>query len=151
MKNVHKRLKLSALAIVCLGAPALSSAQSFDPTLPVTLTYAERFEPKPMAAMPYAVQSRSNTWNTVMIVSGIVLVVGLITDESTLVILGGVGVIVSLVQMERRFQLQYSPRGIDLFQKGPITFGLNPFSQPGLVDRPGPPRTGLYLAASFKF
>jgi hypothetical protein len=148
-KNL-RNLKIAALAATALGASAISGAQSFDPTIPVTLSYGPAIGTKASPGLAYAQTSR-NTWNTVLLVSAIVLVVGLIQEESTLVILGGAGVIVSLIQMDKRFQLQYSPKGITLFNSGPLTFGLNPLSQPGLVDKPGPARLGYFAGLNFKF
>jgi len=148
-KNL-RNFKIAALATTALGASALSGAQSFDPKIPVSLSYAPVIGAKATPTLSYA-QTRRDTWNTVLLVSAIVLVVGLIQEESTLVILGGAGVIVSLIQMDRRFQLQYSPKGIHLFNSGPLTFGINPMSQPGLVDRPGPNRLGYFAGLNFKF
>jgi hypothetical protein len=150
MKIIHNSLKAAAAMSVGMGMCGVAGAQDMETTLPVTLSYAPTLNAAPAKAPSY-MQSRRDTWNTVLLVSAIVLAVGIIQSESTLVILGGAGVIVSLVQMDRRFQLQYTPRGINLFQSGPLTFGLNPLSQPGLVDKPGPARLGYYAALNFKF
>jgi hypothetical protein len=50
-----------------------------------------------------------------------------------------------------RSQSLYSPPGIDIWRSGPLSFGVNPLSQPGLVDKVVAPRMGLYLTANFRF
>ena len=81
------------------------------------------------------------------------MVVGLATEETTLTLLGGVGVLISLIQTNKTgFQSQFFPQGIDLVQKGSLSFGINPFGNVGVSPnfnstlRPTP-----YLVATFKF
>jgi hypothetical protein len=134
-----------------LGGSTLASAQSLEPKLPVTLTYGSKLSTGPNFTFGYA-QSRRDTWNTVLLVSGIVMIVGIVQDESTLILLGGAGVIVSLVQLNsNRFASHSIARGVDLVQAGPISLGFSPFGQMGLVPGYSTPRPSLYAAATFKF
>lgn len=87
-----------------------------------------------------------------LIVSAAVMVVGLIQKEDTLTLLGGAGVLVSLVQSHKSgFRPNYSLRGIDLVAQRHVSFGIRPF---GSME-PGPGfshlRPSLYIAANFRF
>ena len=129
---------LAGVLALTTALPSTAKAQSSDLKLPVTLSYSA--------------STQKDTWNTVLIVSGVVLVVGLITDESALTLLGGAGVIVSLVQSNKfGYAPQYSPHGINLLQKGPVSFGVNPFGQMGLNQGFKDLRPSAYLSANFKF
>ena len=129
---------MAAAVALAFGFTATASAQSSDLKLPVTLSYSA--------------STQKDTWNTVLIVSGVVLVVGLITDESALTLLGGAGVIVSLVQSNKfGYAPQYSPHGIDLIQKGPVSFGVNPFGQMGITQGFKDLRPSAYISANFRF
>lgn len=133
------RSTTTAVAALALGfgVAGTANAQSSNYKIPVTLSYA---------------QSNSQTWNTVLLISAGVLVVGLITEEHTLTVLGGIGVIVSLIQTNKTaFQSSFFPQGLDLVQKGNFSFGINPFGQVGLNARPTEFKPSPYILATFKF
>jgi hypothetical protein len=137
--NIGHKLSMTTAALalgLCFSSTA--SAQSKDFTLPASLSYSQT--------------SSRQTWNTVLLVSAAVMVVGLIQEETTLTLLGGVGVIVSLVQLNKTgFMPQYSSRGVDVVQSGPISLGFRPFGPPGLVTSTPTFRPSPYIMANFKF
>lgn len=137
MKIGHKlSMTTSAIALgVCMAGTANSQSQKF--TLPTSLNY----------------QSNSKqTWNTVLIVSAVVMAVGLIQDETTLTLLGGAGVIVSLVQLNKTgFAPSYATRGLDVMQSGPVSLGFRPFGPAGLVTKTPTFNPSPYIMANFKF
>ncbi|HLK16720.1 MAG TPA: hypothetical protein VKT78_18075 [Fimbriimonadaceae bacterium] len=74
------------------------------------------------------------TWGTLALVSGIVLIFGLVDDDPTLTILGGVGLLFSLYE-SGQFGFRYGPQyGHDLVHTGPISFGVNPRGEVGLSN-----------------
>ena len=93
----------------------------------------------------------SNTWNTVLLVSAIVGVVGVVQGDSTLTILGAAGVIFALTQQNKSgFQFKPSQYGLGL-ANGPISFNLNPLgglapAQPFSKSQPT-----ASIIATFKF
>lgn len=77
------------------------------------------------------------TWNTVMLVSGIVGFVGLVDNDPTLVILGGVGVLVSVFEENNQMRYRFGTLagGDGLIRTGRFSFG---FTQvPGIALAPG--------------
>lgn len=136
MGKRHLGLKVAASIAVGLGVCGIAPAQEFK--LPVSMSYSS---------------TDKSTWNTVLIVSGVVLAVGLLQSENTLALLGAAGVVVSLVELNNNhFRNQYFPHGVDLMHSGPVAFGFTPFGHMGLTDekivRTHPT---VYLSASFKF
>lgn len=130
----HKTLAALALGI---GLSGMASAQNHDLKLTATLSYG---------------QSEKQTWNTVLLISAAVLVVGLIQNEDTLTLLGGAGVLVSLVQTSKYgYMPQAFPHGIDLVQKGPLSLGMNPFGLVGPSQGFTNLRPSVYVAMNFKF
>ncbi|MHB8637115.1 MAG: hypothetical protein ACYC96_11660 [Fimbriimonadaceae bacterium] len=78
----------------------------------------------------------SDTWNTVLLVSGLVGVVGLVNGDGTLVILGGAGVLLSLYETANtRFDFQGLRQGPRFLKYGQVSFGVN--LEPGLALAPG--------------
>jgi len=149
---VRTTMLATAVIGVGLGTSATVGAQTLESKLPVTLSYANHRPAANLPSLGYAYSTRRDTWNTVLLVSGIVMVVGLVQSDSTLTILGGAGVIVSLVQLNStRFRSHSFARGVDLVQAGPISLGFSPFGQVGMVPGYNTPRPSLYAAATFKF
>ena len=153
MNLVRTTVLATAVIGAGLGASSVASAQTYHPGLPVTLTYANDHAPRTaLPALGLAYQGRRDTWNTVLLISGIVFVVGLIQDDSTLAILGGAGVIVSLIQLNpSRFTGNSISHGLDLAKAGPVSFGFSPFGQFGAVPGDRSLRPSAYVAANFKF
>lgn len=80
------------------------------------------------------------------------MVVGLIQQESTLTLLGGAGVLVSLVQSHRSgFRPTYSLRGIDLITHRHLTLGISPVGSMDLDRSFSSIRPSLFIAANFRF
>lgn len=137
-----KRSTIAAMALsIGMGISNSAVASDLPFTIPTKLSYT-------------SAPSQKNTWNTVLIVSAAVLVVGLIQGESTLALLGGAGVLVSLVQTNNLgFQAPSMPRGIDFYKAGPVSFGLSPFGRFGLRSSAGfdSLSPSPYVVANFRF
>ena len=100
--------------------------------------------------MSFSSSGQHDTWNTVLVASAIVGVIGLATNDGTLTIIGAAGVVVSLVETNSsRFRYQALHRGIDLAHAGPLSFGVSPFGGFGSVGVPGM-RPAAYAQLSFK-
>ena len=96
--------------------------------------------------------SQRDTWHTVMVVSAVVGVVGLLDGDTTLVILGGAGVLVSLVESDQmKFRLRPRSSGVDLLKMGPVSLGINPLGQIGMAQAYQSSRPTAYVQVSFKF
>lgn len=153
MNLVRTTILATAVIGAGLGTSSVANAQTYSPKLPVTLSYANDYTPN--AALPslgLAFQSRRDTWNTVLLVSGIVLLVGIVQNEGTLILLGGAGVIVSLVQLNPgRFTGNSLAHGLDLAKAGPVSFGFSPFGQFGAAPGDRTLRPSAYISANFKF
>lgn len=138
MKIGHQSLAIAAIG-ASLGLSGLAQAEGNDFKIPTTLSYS-------------AAGNDRQTWNTVLIVSGVVLAVGLIQSENTLTILGAAGVALSLIQLNKTsFRPQYSFRGLDLVKRGPVAFGISPFGDVNLRQGFTALRPSAYLSASFRF
>lgn len=100
-------------------------------------------------ALSFSRSADKGTWHTVMIVSAVVGVIGLLDGDSTLAVLGGAGVLLSVVESDQsRFQLRPFRHGLDLARTGPLSFGIDPIGlSPGFAR----PRPAAYLHATFKF
>lgn len=136
MKIRHTTATVAALAIG-FGATTSAQAQSKSFTIPTTMSYAS---------------SPRQTWNTVLLVSAAVMVVGLIQEESSLTLLGGAGVLVSLFQLNKTgFRSEFFASGVDVVKKGAFSFGVSPVNE----LRPTFGQTQLqptaYAIATFKF
>jgi len=136
--NIGRTMLIAAATVgVGVGATATASAQEANFKIPTTLSYA---------------QTRRDTWNTVLIVSGAVMVVGLIQEETTLTLLGGAGVLISLVQLNNtRYRSELFPGGMDLVRKGAFSFGMKPFDETMLRSGFNTIQPTPYISASFKF
>jgi hypothetical protein len=131
--NMKKTMAIGALALVVV-APA--NAQSVAPNTP-TVSFQS---------------SKKGMWQTVLLVSAIVGVVGVVQGDSTLIILGGAGVLLSLYQTNQMgFRPQPFRHGLDLMRSGPVSFGIQPFGTFGLQPGFTTPRPTAYLHASFRF
>lgn len=132
----RKMLTVAGMALgLCLSGVA--GAQTAEFKIPTKLSYAS---------------TDRQTWNTVLLISGIVAIVGLTQSDSTLTILGGAGVLVSLVQLNKNgYMPQYSPRGLDFYKSGPVSFGFNPFGMVGPNQDLKGIRPSGYITANFKF
>ena len=131
--NMKKMTTVGVLALAVIG-PA--TAQEARPVIP-----AVSFQ-----------GSQKGMWQTVLLVSAIVGIVGVVQGDSTLTILGGAGVVLSLYQTGKMgFNPQPFRHGIDLMRSGPVSFGVQPFGQFGPLPGLNSPRPTAYLHATFKF
>jgi hypothetical protein len=84
-------------------------------------------------AVGFSYSGDQNTWHTVMLVSAVVAIVGLVQDDSTLVLLGAGGVILGAVESSQsRFRYGITRPGVDLVKTGPVSFGVRPYEAPAL-------------------
>ena len=91
-------------------------------------------------------------WHNVLVISAIVGIVGIATQDSTLTILGAAGVVLSLVETGgSTFRFRSATHGMDLMESGPFTFGINPFSQLDGSSISTKPSAAPYMRLSFKF
>lgn len=80
--------------------------------------------------------------NTILLVSGAVLLIGLVDDNSALTILGGVGVLYSVVGTgQNHYQFH------DVARKGPFSIGFTTYGQLS----PNTPRPSPYIEHTWKF
>lgn len=94
---------------------------------------------------------QQETWNTVLVISAIVGGVGLLTGQDTLLLLGGAGVLLSLVEMNsNHFHMQAAQRGFSFADVGPVSFGLTPMVHPGYSHENDSPRQGGYVQWTIK-
>ena len=137
--NIGHKTTITALAIALgAGLSSVASAQNHDFKLSATLSFSS--------------SSNRGTWNTVLIVSAVVFAVGLIQGDSTLALLGGAGALVSLVELNKNgYAPQYMPHGLDLVRRGPLSLGLNPFGEFGMMPGYMSIRPSFYAAMNFKF
>jgi hypothetical protein len=134
-----KNLSTKAAAAIGLAlvASVPASAQSATPIAAPTLSFSS---------------SQRDTWHTVLIVSAIVGVVGIIQGDSTLTVLGGVGVLVSLVESEQmKFRFKPQSHGLDLLKMGPVSLGVNPLGKIGIAQAYQSSRPTAYMQLTFKF
>jgi len=89
-------------------------------------------------------RSSSDSGHTLLLVSGILLFIGLANGDSTLTTLGGVGVIVYLVEYPNHFQYQPWSRR-DMLKEGNVSFGFATQRNMGLVQ----PRPYFQLSTKF--
>lgn len=92
-----------------------------------------------------------DAWRTIMLISGIVLIVGLVDNDSTLAILGGAGLLVSFVESGPPSFAYRGFRGFPLMQSGPFTFGISPYGQLGLARGLDKPCPSPFATVTFKF
>ena len=90
-------------------------------------------------------------WHSVLLISGIFLLVGLVDNDSGLTILGGAGVLVALSETNgTAYRFVPAQHGVDLLQMGHVSLGVDPFGF-GFTQENRGPKPGLILQAKFKF
>jgi hypothetical protein len=133
--NMKRAAAMSALGCVCV-APA--AAQSIPPI---------SYQP-----LSFNAAGSKQMWHTVMLVSAGVAILGLLQDDSTLVILGAAGVLLAFVESQpSSFRMNSARQGFDLAKTGPLSLGLNPLGRTSLWHGTTGPRPGAYVRLSFKF
>src|SRR5271165_729197 len=114
MKHIASRAGvLSAFAWVASVPAGAQSVRSYEKENPNFLgaTRARAFGPSELS---YGGSSQRDTWRTLALVSGIVLIFGLVDDDPTLTILGGVGLLFSLYETGQFGYRYHSPHGTEL-------------------------------------
>lgn len=106
----------SLVTVVTLGSiVGAASAQSL-PARPLDPTLAFQ-------------SGHRDTWNTVLVVSSIVGVLGIVGGDGTLAVAGAAGVLLSLYELDQnRFRLATAPRGLEL-RSGNFVFGAQPLGR----------------------
>ncbi|HVT13148.1 MAG TPA: hypothetical protein VHE55_12865 [Fimbriimonadaceae bacterium] len=128
-------VKTFAMIALALAVVAPASAQSIGLANTPTLSFSRSAD--------------RDTWHTVMIVSAVVGIVGLLDGDGTLAVLGGAGVALSLIESDSsRFQLRPFRYGLNLAKAGPLSFGIDPI---GLSPVFAKPRPSVFVRATFKF
>lgn len=99
----------------------------------------------------FGYSSSHDTWNGVMLVSGIVALIGLVDNDSTLVIIGGAGVLLSLYEESSSRFAFGGYRHADLMKSGPWTMGLK--TTPGIALAPGlaSPQPSAFVQYTVRF
>lgn len=133
MKSTATTLRLVAAGAFAVSVIGAAHAQSRTNLKPITLNFQS---------------NQRNTWHTVLLISAAVGIVGVIQGDSTLTLLGGAGVVLSLYESER---YRSGLRGFDLVKTGPLSMGINPlgvgFNRSLSTVRPA----AYYIQATFKF
>jgi len=125
---------------------AAATAVAFMAALPAG---AQTAAPIGAPTLSFRSSGDRDTWHTVMLVSAVVAIVGVVDNDSTLTVLGGAGILLSLYESDRsRFRLR---PGVDLLKMGPMSIGVNPLGQMGLSQGFTRPRPSPYVQLTFRF
>jgi hypothetical protein len=136
LKISNMGAKLAAVTALPFLVSAAAEASSTDlPGLPM---------------MGYSRSTDRETWRSVMLVSGILLVAGLVDDNGALILIGGAGLLVSLSHTNGNYYSSVG-RSMDLARFGAISMGVNPLGGMKLTPATTPSRPSLVVQAKFKF
>ena len=146
-----------AMALVFVGSvPAF--AQSAVITDSVRFPFeSNRANISTPASQPFSMSlsgsADKGTWHTVMIISAVVGIIGLVDGDSTLTLIGAGGVLLSLFETggSSSFRFQGFRHGFDLVHSGPLSFGVNPFGALGPIQNPSISRPNPFVQLSIKF
>jgi hypothetical protein len=130
--------KLAALTALPLAFCATAHAQSADFTRLSHLSYNTSYS------------TSHETWHTVLLISGVLLLAGLIDDSSGLIILGGAGVLIAESETNGTAFRQTMGHGMEFAKLGKVSFGFNPFGQ-SFAQGLQPPRPNLVIQTKLKF
>ncbi|MBI1755913.1 MAG: hypothetical protein HYR64_02260 [Fimbriimonas ginsengisoli] len=112
---------------------------------------AQTTAPVGAPALSFGRPVRGDSSHTLLLVSAIVLVVGLAESNSTLTILGGAGVLISLSETGRLYRPESPRRGVDLVKVGRVSMGVSPFGQIGQPQGFSSPQPSAYVRITTKF
>src|SRR5215469_2695529 len=128
---------LAAKAVGCASVAILASApacaqstgQFNDPTFA-----GRRMAFGSPPELNFASYGDRQMWHVIMLVSAIVLVAGIVDQDSGLIIIGGVGLVISVVESGPP-SFRYSPYhpGVDLAHEGGLSFGVYPYTKYDLL------------------
>lgn len=133
--------KIAALGVLPMALAATAPAQEI-PQVP-------GFNPSP--ALSFKSTTDRETWHSVLIVSAIALGVGLLSDNSTLITLGGVGVVLSLIETNGNTFRYRSMPSLEMMHFGKMSFGYSPIDQFKLASGVVSPKPSLILQTTLKF
>ena len=129
-------VKIAAVTALPLVVGATAHAQVADLRSAATLSYSS---------------ASHETWHTVLLISGILLLAGLIDSDSGLIIIGGAGVLIAESETNGNAYRSSIGHSLDFYHAGRLSFGVNPFGQMGLQQGLHQPRPNLTIQAKFKF
>jgi len=130
--------KIAAVAILPIALSATAHAQSAN------------YVPSP--ALAFKASTGNTNWHNILVVSAIVLGAGLLTDNSTLTTLGGLGVLISLVETNGNTSFRYrSVPSLEMMHFGQVSFGVTPYDQIKLSQGVVSPHPSFILQTKFKF
>jgi len=155
--NMHAA---TARALSCVGlgalflAPLQASGQSvFSSPKSVAAAFATPPTP-PSTYVPEAAfglgsyyQSRQS-WHDLAFAAGAVALIGILQDDSTLTVIGTVGLLFCLVQSDQGRSFHLSPQGFEFVDANGFHAGLTPF---GFADPLHGPAPAGYVGYSLRF
>lgn len=121
--------------------------------LPLITSVAAQAHDNIVPGVPILSYSRSTdreTWRSVLLVSGILLIAGLVDDNGALILIGGAGVLVSLSHTNGSYYTSVG-RGLEFAKVGPVSMGFNPFGTMRLSQGLNNPQPTVVVQAKFKF
>ena len=160
MKKSYLPLKTAALASVIVLGSGLAQGQTsssfsypaMETGYPIQLDQSKDvLSLNARAGLSLQGHGDHQMWNTVFIVSIVVGVIGIVDSDTSLIVLGAAGAVLSSMEMNQHFRFNLANRGLDLMHTGPLSFGLNPLA--GFADCPGVSfkLPAMYLKATFRF
>lgn len=139
----------AALAFaVAMPACAQSTGGQFDgPTFA-----GRRTELTGKPAIEFASYADRQMWHVIFLVSAIVLVAGIADQDTGLIAIGAVGMVISLVESGPP-SFRYSPYhpGIALAHKGPLSFGIYPYTKYDLLPGSAKPLPSPFVHYTIHF
>jgi hypothetical protein len=151
--------KFAATAAFAFAVTAMAGAQSQSslaapslvaPSQPITSAGLE-MNRSMTPGFTFSKSTDHQTWHTVLLVSAIFLFAGLVDSNSTLIILGGAGVLVSLSETNGNAYRFQPGRSMELARMGHMSLGINPLGQMGWSQGISAPKPSIILQAKFKF
>ena|SRR5579862_4040710 len=133
-----KMTKAMASVVVGLGLTSFACSQQ-----PTALDAAK---------FSFASSGDRQMWHTVLIVSAAVGIIGILDSDSTLTVIGGAGVLLSLYESESsHFAFHAFRPGGDFFRMGPMSLGFDGLVRSGFSQRFDSPRPTAHVVYTFKF
>jgi len=130
--------KLAALAAIPIGLCTAANAQS----VPLAHTAPTN--------LAFAYGTSHETWHTVLLISGVVLLAGLINSDSGLIIIGGAGVLLAESETNGT-AFRQSVHSLDFAKLGRVSVVIDPFGSMGYVQGLSKARPGLVFQTKIKF
>ena len=151
--NIH-RMTTRALCLASLAGFGVTPIPAWGQSLlsrpgSVATVFANPVNAVPGGSMRLTADYQSRQmWHDLAFASGAIALVGILQDDSTLTIIGTVGVLFCLVQSEQGGRFHFSPEGFDFAGSRGFSAGITPF---GMTDLRQGPRPAAFLQLSFRF